>query len=90
MSIETGKPCPSCQGTGHIDFTFGERLRRIRDDNNMTQDEFARLVGLSRTQVANLELGRSQPTTTTIIIAARTFQISADDLLGITSQGEHK
>ncbi len=35
--------------------SFGEALRRIRKENNLTQEELARKVGMSRSRYAELE-----------------------------------
>ncbi len=35
--------------------SFGEALRRIRKENNLTQEEVARKVGISRSRYAELE-----------------------------------
>jgi len=54
--------CPRCGGQGYIDatgFTFADRVRGAREQNRMTQQELADAVGLSRTQITNIEGGRT-------------------------------
>lgn len=41
---------------------FHEKLKLIRKINNLTQTEFANSIGLSRTNLANIELGKVSPT----------------------------
>ncbi len=42
--------------------TFQEKLRFIRKYKNLTQSELADAIGVSRGNVANLELGNAKPT----------------------------
>ncbi|MDI5964778.1 helix-turn-helix transcriptional regulator [Streptomyces sp. SL13] len=41
---------------------FGERLRRLRDDQGWTQDELADRIGYSGTHISAVETGRRSPT----------------------------
>ena len=42
--------------TGAYDWTFGDRLRKIRRVNNLTQDEFADALGVNKKSLAAWEL----------------------------------
>ena len=37
---------------------IGERIKRVRKDSNLTQEEFGTRLGMSRSMVVNLEMGR--------------------------------
>lgn len=39
----------------------GERLKKIRQEHNLTQKEFGELFGMSANWVSSLEVGRLQP-----------------------------
>lgn len=39
---------------------FGSRVRALREEKNVTQDELAKLVDLSRTSITNIEKGRQR------------------------------
>ncbi len=41
---------------------FSEKLRLVRTSNNLTQAEFAKSIGISRANLANIELGNVLPT----------------------------
>jgi transcriptional regulator with XRE-family HTH domain len=41
--------------------TLGERLRRKRQENSLTQEELAHLAGVSQAMIAKIEQGRRQP-----------------------------
>jgi transcriptional regulator with XRE-family HTH domain len=74
--------CPYCKGTGKIAPSPAVRLRAMRDEQNLSQAEFANMVGISRAQVANLEAGRGNYSTDLLMRIADRFQVSVDWLLG--------
>ena len=39
---------------------FGSRVRALREEKNVTQDELAKRVDLSRTSITNIERGRQR------------------------------
>lgn len=39
---------------------FGSRVRELREEKNVTQDELAKRVDLSRTSITNIERGRQR------------------------------
>lgn len=80
--------CPTCRGAGEIRMVFGERLRAIRNDRNLSQEEMAGIIGLTRSQVANLEATRSDPTVPTLVAVARGLGVSVDFLLGVSVGGQ--
>ena len=79
--------CPVCHGTGKIApdaITFGMRLRAGRLHRKMTQDDLARELHVSRTQITNLEADRGVPSVRVLRAAADTLSMSIDYLLGRT------
>lgn len=52
---------------GTQDFNFGEVIRRVRLDHQVTQAEVARGAGLSHNAVARIEFGQRQPTLATAL-----------------------
>ena len=54
--------CPHCNGTGELtpeQMTVGGLILAARRARYWTQEELARRVEMSRVQIANIELGRS-------------------------------
>ena len=65
--------------------SFGERLKELREERNMTQQELGKLLGVSGRQVGNYEANkqflRDEESFLKII---RYFDISADYLFGLS------
>lgn len=59
----------------------GQRIAMAREIAGLSQGELASLIGLSRTQVVNLEAGRSDTGATTLIRIARAVGIKSGRLL---------
>lgn len=64
-------------------FSIAEKIKYLRESAGMTQSELARNLGLSRSGVNSWEMGLSIPSTQYIVELAKTFDVSADYLLGI-------
>lgn len=74
------------QRTGTEGFTLGtgpfnERLKQLRIDHNLTQEELGEYLGVGRTTVVNYEQGRIRPTLENVVRLAKRFGVSCDDLL---------
>ncbi len=65
-----------------------ERIKKIRIDNNMTQDEFAAKLGLTRVAISKWELGKSYPSIENLKTICSTFNVSFDDLLDDEKKNE--
>lgn len=79
--------CPLCKGAGTVDpdmITIGDRLRALR--GTMRQEEMAQKIGIGRTQVANLEANRGQPSLAVLMTTADEFDVTVDWILGRTEQ----
>ena len=58
------------------------RLYELREEYNLTQDDIARAIQTSRTNIGRWEKGINEPTASLIIALADFFQCSIDYLLG--------
>lgn len=63
---------------------FGARLRKIRKAAKEPQGTVAELLGVSATQVSDMEAGNSGTTLERLSILCRHFHVSSDYLLGLT------
>lgn len=63
--------------------TFSERLRFLRKQNKLTQQELADKVGTNRVNITKWETGRTQPNLENVVKLVKIFETTADYLLGI-------
>lgn len=61
---------------------FGSRVRELRKSKKMTQEQFAKSVGLSRTYIADLETYRKSPSLGTLRKLANKFDTTIGYLVG--------
>ena len=62
---------------------FGIRLKKLRNDANVTQDTLADYLNISYQAVSKWENGQSLPDITLVPAIANFFGVSSDYLLGI-------
>ncbi len=62
--------------------TFGQKLRELRLERNLTQPELAKLMGVSNGMISFLETDKYEPTASNIVKAAKIFNVTTDYLLG--------
>ena len=61
--------------------TFGEKLKKLRTDNGLTQDELAEKIYVTRTAVSKWESDRGYPSIDSLKAISKFFSVSIDDLL---------
>ncbi len=64
--------------------SFGERLRQIRKERGLTQDEFAKILDTSKQILSRYELEQRSPRIEQVRKYAEKLQVSVDYLLGDT------
>lgn len=62
--------------------SLSERLKYLRIDNNITQKELAKQIGISERGIIRYEIGERNPTIEIIIAIADFFDVSLDYLVG--------
>lgn len=60
---------------------LGSRLRTIRKQNSLTQQEVSDLLSIDRSTYTSYELGRNRPDADMLRKLARVFDVSADTIL---------
>ena len=60
--------------------SFGERLRRRREEKGMTQQQLAALLGVSRQTIISLESGKYNPSILLAHKIAQTFGVHIEDI----------
>ncbi|MDO6353566.1 helix-turn-helix domain-containing protein [Caloramator sp. CAR-1] len=64
--------------------TFGERLRQLRKEKQMTGSELGKLLNVSKVAISNWENGNRFPDKDMLLKIAEIFNVSVDYLLGKT------
>ena len=61
-------------------------LKNLREKNNLTQEQLAERVQVTRQAVSRWETGETQPNTDTLKLLSRVFDVSINTLLGSPRQ----
>ena len=59
----------------------GNKLRELRKEKNMTQIQLDNAIGFNNRTVCQLELGNYQPSLQKVVMIAKYFDVSIDDLI---------
>jgi len=60
---------------------FGNRVRELREEKNVTQEELGRRVDLSRTSITNIEKGRQRILLHQLVDIAAALDAKPEDLM---------
>ncbi len=71
-----------------LDAVVGENLRSLRTAKNLPLDTLARLTGLSRTLLGQIELGKTSPSVGVVWKLARAFDVQFSALLAMAQPTE--
>lgn len=55
---------------------MNDRIKKIRETLNLTQDEFGKHIGSARNTIANYEMGNRNPSNSVIISICREFNVN--------------
>lgn len=58
-------------------------MRELRKNNNLTQDDIAKMFDVTNNAVYSWEVGKSQPSMEIIVELAKYFNVTTDYLLGL-------
>jgi transcriptional regulator with XRE-family HTH domain len=61
---------------------IGERITQLRKQFNLSQDELAKQINVSRTIIGNYERNTNTPSIEVILKIAKTFNVTVDYLIG--------
>lgn len=65
---------------------FNERIRALREDEDKTQSDIAKIFKTTQRKISRLETGESQPTLQDIEQYCLLYNKSADYILGFTDK----
>ena len=60
---------------------FSEKLKKLRKDNNMTQDELAEKIFVSRTAISKWETDMGYPSLESLRLLSKVFGTTLDELV---------
>ena len=69
---------------------FGENLKRLRLERNLTQEKLADFLGVSFQSISKWERGDTYPDITMLPSIASFFDVSVDELLGVGKAKEEE
>ena len=62
---------------------FAERLKELRTEQGLSQDQLAKKVGLTHTAIGLWETNKREPKLEAVISLAKYFKVSVDYLCGL-------
>lgn len=63
---------------------FDERVKFLRKENKLNQDDLAEILNIDRSTVGKWEAGKCKPTVDMLVVLADYFKVSTDFLLGLS------
>ncbi len=63
--------------------TFAERLKMLRIENNISQNQLSKNLKISQSNISVWESGEQMPSAENLIALAKYFKCSVDYLLGL-------
>ena len=63
---------------------YTERIRSLREDHDFTQTQVAQLLQVGQKTYSDYELGKSRIPVDSLILLAKTYDVSLDYICGVT------
>lgn len=64
--------------------TYTERIRELREDNDLTQSQTANILNVGQKTYSDYELGKTRIPIDSIITLAKYYNVSVDYICGVT------
>ena len=68
---------------------LGTKIKNIRYNNNISQEEMAKMLKINRNNLSRIETNKSLPTSEILLKIAELFNVSIDSLLGLDLDSEN-
>lgn len=69
-----------------MNLSFGERIRNLREDKDLTQNELGEQVNMTQRKISYIKRGKYEPSIDDIVSLCKFFNVSSDYLLGINEK----
>lgn len=66
---------------GEKTMDFGKQIKQLRNDNELTQEQMANMLNVSRQAISNWENNRNLPDLELLVLMSKVFSISLDQLI---------
>jgi len=60
--------------------SLGKKVQKLREESNLTQEELAHQLGISRVYMGYIEQGRESPSLKLLMKMSRKFGVKVEDL----------
>ena len=77
-----------CLQNFEVIFVYFPRLRDLREDKDLKQEDIAKILNISQTNYSKYELGKINIPINSLIILATFYNTSIDYLLGLTNESK--
>ena len=67
---------------------LGSKIKNVRYNNNISQEEMAKILKINRNYLSRIETNKSLPTAEVLTRLDESFNLSIDSLLGINLDGK--
>ncbi|MBE8971343.1 helix-turn-helix transcriptional regulator [Nostocales cyanobacterium LEGE 12452] len=67
---------------------FGQHIRKLREERNLSQEELYDLAGLSKNQIGNIERGEINTTISTAYAISKAFNVPLSELFQFDYPGQ--
>lgn len=65
---------------GNIDIAFlGQNLRKFREAKKLSMQQLADIADIEKSQIARIEIGKSDPRVSTVLTIAKALEINPKD-----------
>ena len=71
---------------GGVSVSHYPRLKDLREDADLTQEQLVKLLGMHKTTYTNYEQGKREPPFEVIIKLAKLYDVSIDYIAGLTNR----
>ncbi len=65
---------------------YPERMRALREDNDLTQTDIAKMLGIAQTTYSQYELYKRPMPIEYLVALCKYYEVSADYMLGLTEK----
>ena len=66
-----------------MSLSTGEKIRNLREDNNLTQAQLGKLLNMTQRKISYIERNQYEPSIQDIVEICKFFKVSSDYILGL-------